>query len=97
MLIQEIRGNDLDLPMGFLLVLNNMAAISMGDSFRDTKQNRHILRRYHYVRWMVEDHRAVLAGISGNVQLADPNTKNLSGSAPTFALFQTIVETAVKP
>ncbi len=97
MLIQEIRGNDPDLPMGFLLVLDNRAAISMGDSFRDTKHNRHILRRYHYVRWMVEDHRAVLAWISGNVQLADPNTKNLSGSAPTFVLFQAIVETAVKP
>ena len=46
---------------------------------------------------MVEDHRAVLAWISGNVQLADPNTKNLSGSVPTFVLFQAIVETAVKP
>ena len=69
----------------------------MGESYRDTKHNRHILRRYHYTRWMVKDGRISLNWVPGEIQMADPNTKNLSSSAPTFILFQAMVETAVKP
>jgi hypothetical protein len=46
---------------------------------------------------MVEDGRMLLFWVPGGIQLADPNTKNLSGSAPTFILFQAMVETAVLP
>ena len=97
MLIQEVRGNDPDEPLAIPLLLDNKSAISMGESYRDTKHNRHIMRRFHYTRWMVKDGRIVLKWVPGEIQMADPNTKNLSSSAPTFVLFQAMVETAVKP
>jgi len=96
MLIQEMLGNDPDKPLGVPLLLDNKAAISMGNSFRDTKHNRHVLRRYHYTRWMVENGRVILIWIPGQVQLADPCTKNLSAVAPTYIVFLAMVETQVQ-
>jgi hypothetical protein len=54
MLHNDINGNDPDMPLDIPILLDNNAAISMGESFRDTKHTRHILRRYHFVRWMIE-------------------------------------------
>ena len=96
MLIQEMLGNDPDKPLGVPLLLDNKAAISMGNSFRDTKHNRHVLRRYHYTRWMVENGRVILIWIPGQVKLADPCTKNLSAVAPTYIVFLAMVETQVQ-
>ena len=96
MLVQELRGNDPDLPLLVLILLENQAAISMGESFRDTKHNHHILRRFHYTRWMVEDGCIVLIWVPGEVQLVDPETKCLSAVAPTYILFLAMVETHVK-
>ena len=96
MLVQELRGNDPDLPLLVPILLDNWAAISMGESFRDTKHNCHILRRFHYTRWMVEDGRIILIWVPGEVQLADPETKCLSAVAPTYILFLAMVETHVK-
>ena len=97
MLIQEMLGNDPDEPLGVPLFVDNKAAISMGNSFRDTKHNRHVLRRYHYTRWMVENGRIILIWIPGDVQLADACTKNLSAVAPTYIIFIAMVETPVQP
>jgi Reverse transcriptase (RNA-dependent DNA polymerase) len=96
MLINEIRGLDPDSPIRTPILIDNKAAISMGESFRDTKRTRHILRRYHYVRWMVEKERAVLIWIPGDIQLADPATKNLQATTPTYVLYVAIAETVVK-
>jgi hypothetical protein len=47
MLINEIRGKDPDTAVKIPLLIDNQAAVSMGESFTDTKRTRHILRRYH--------------------------------------------------
>jgi hypothetical protein len=44
MLVQELLGNDPDMPLGVPILLDNKSAIAMGQSFRNTKHNRHILR-----------------------------------------------------
>ena len=44
MLVNELAGNDPDLPLHVPLLLDNKAAISMGESFKDTKHTRHIIR-----------------------------------------------------
>jgi hypothetical protein len=36
------------------IILDSKSAIAMGNSFKDTKHTRHILRRYHYVRDGIE-------------------------------------------
>ena len=97
MLIQEMRGNNPDTPLNIPVLVDNQSAIAMGISFRDTKHNRHILRRYHYVRWLVVDGRIHLFWVPGDIQLADPNTKNLSGTSPSFILYQAMVESPVQP
>jgi hypothetical protein len=96
MLVQEIRGNDPDTPMGLPMVLDNQSCIAMGVSFRDTKHTRHILRRFHFVRWMVVEGRIILVWAPGVVNLADPATKNTSSSSPTFILQLAMLETTVK-
>ena len=83
MLVQELRSNDPDLPLLVPILLDSRAAISMGESFRDTKHNHHILRRFHYTRWMVEDGCIILIWVPGEVQLADLETKCLRAVAPT--------------
>jgi hypothetical protein len=95
MLHNDINGNDPDMPLDIPILLDNNAAISMGESFRDTKHTRHILRRYHFVRWMIEQGRAHFLWISTDAQLADPTTKCLLASAPTLLLFRAIVESKV--
>jgi hypothetical protein len=96
MLVQELRGNDPDLPLRVPILLDSRSAISMGDSFRNTKHTRHLLRRYHYTCWMVQCGQIILIWVPGNIQLADPNTKCLSSLAPTFILFLAMVKTPVK-
>ena len=95
MLVQELRGNDPDLPMAVPILLDSMSAIGMGESFRDTKRTRHVLRRYHYTRWMVDSGRIILIWVPGDLQLADAGTKNLNASAPTWIIFLAMVETPV--
>ena len=96
MLVQELLGNDPDMPLGVPILLDNKSAIAMGQSFRDTKHNRHILRRFHYTRWMVEQGRLILIWIPGETQLADICTKNLTAVAPNYIIFVALVETPVK-
>ena len=95
MLYNDINNRDPDTPLNIPILLDNRAAISMGESFRDSKHTRHILRRFHFVRWMIEDQRARLDWVPSDSQLADPATKCLIALAPTLLLFRSIVETQV--
>ena len=95
MLYNDINGRDPDTPLNIPIILDNTAAISMGESFRDSKHTRHILRRYHFVRWMLAQGRAYLTWIGSDSQLADPATKCLLPLAPTMLLFRAIVESQV--
>ncbi|MGH3053820.1 MAG: reverse transcriptase domain-containing protein [Gaiellaceae bacterium] len=60
------------------IILDNTAAIKMGQSFRDTRHTRHILRRYHYVRQGKLDGLHHLSWITNKMQLADNGTKPLT-------------------
>jgi hypothetical protein len=84
MLIQDIFNADHNAPQRIPMLLDNKACISMGESFRDTKHNRHIMRCYHVTWWMVADQYIVLFWIPAKFQLADPVTKCLTSSSPMF-------------
>jgi hypothetical protein len=49
MLIQEIRGINLDEPIRIPILIDKKACISIGELFRDSKRTRHILWRMHYL------------------------------------------------
>jgi hypothetical protein len=95
MLVQDIRFGDPDLPLRIPMLLDNQACISMGETFRDTKRTRHILRGYHYSRWMISEGRLVFVWIPTHLQLADPTSKNLIGAAGTLVLFRGTFEVIV--
>jgi hypothetical protein len=56
----------------------------MGNSFRDTKHTRHILRRFHYVREEVDSGRFRLFWIKTDDELADIGTKQTPGPRHTL-------------
>ena len=68
------------------IFLDSSSAIAMGNSFRDTKHTRHILRRYHFVRTGVEANRYALLWIPTKAQLADVGTKQLSGPVSDYLI-----------
>lgn len=68
------------------IFLDSSSAIAMGNSFRDTKHTRHILRRYHFVRTGVEASRYALLWIPTKAQLADIGTKQLSGPVSDYLI-----------
>ena len=68
------------------IFLDSSSAIAMGNSFRDTKHTRHILRRYHFVRTGVEAGRYALLWIATKAQLADIGTKQLSGPVSDYLI-----------
>ena len=89
----ELENQQVDAVSNTNLYLDNISAIAMGRSFRDTKHTRHILRRYHFVRTAVEKKRLTLVWISTEFQLADLGTKILSGARTTFltSIIMTVV------
>jgi hypothetical protein len=66
------------------LILDSSSAIAIGTSFKDTKHTRHIMRRYHFVRSMIDKNFIILLWISTKGQLADLGTKILGSE--TFLL-----------
>jgi len=59
------------------LILDSSSAIAIGSSFKDTKHTRHIMRRFHFVRSMLDKRFIILLWISTKGQLADIGTKVL--------------------
>jgi hypothetical protein len=88
MLVQDIRFGDPDQPLRIPMLVDNQACIAISETFQDSKRNRHILRGYHYLRWMVVDGRVVMVWIPSHLQMADPTTKNLIGAAEMLVLFR---------
>lgn len=95
MLIQDIRFENPDTPLKIPMLMDNQACISMGESFKDTKRTRHILRGYHYSRWMIQEGRMVFVWVPADIQMADPTTKCLTGTATTLVKFRDIFEATV--
>jgi hypothetical protein len=59
------------------LILDSSSAIGIGTSFKDTKHIRHIMRRYHFIRSMVDKQFIIPLWITTKGQLADIGTKIL--------------------
>ena len=81
--MDEIEGNEQPRQQ-VPLILDSKSAIAMGNSFRDTKHTRHILRRFHYVREEVDSGRFLLFWIKTDDELADIGTKQTPGPRHTL-------------
>ena len=57
------------------ICIDNEAAIAMSSCNKDTAGNRHVARRYHYVRQGTTLKEHVFHWITMKYQLADPMTK----------------------
>ena len=79
MFLAELEGiEESDLPPT-AMYFDSKSAIAMGESYKDTKHTRHIMRRYHYVREGILSNRFIMAWISTAMQFADIGTKNNPG------------------
>ena len=72
--IQE--GSEQDLPVD--IFMDNKSAVDMSVSFKDTKNARHIRRRFHFVKQGSEQNWHKLTWISNQFMVADVTTKTLS-------------------
>ena len=80
----DINGSTQDVPS--IILVDNEATIRMGKNYRITKKNRHIRRRWHFVRYGVQEKLFTMHWIPGDDQLADDCTKTqvASKSQPSF-------------
>jgi hypothetical protein len=62
---------------GIPLILDSSSAIAIGNSFKDTRHTRHIMRRFHFVRSMIDKNFIIPLWITTKGQLADLGTKIL--------------------
>ena len=69
-----------------VLLIDNQATVTMSKNYKVTAKNRHVARRWHFVRRGVEDKLFILKWIPGEDQLADDMTKTqlASKSRPHF-------------
>ena len=61
-----------------LIVLDGKSAMCMAKNGKDTKHNRHISRRMHFVRDVEKCNIHKIDWCKGGLQLADIGTKNVS-------------------
>ncbi len=94
-LYQTLRGRDPDEPLTMPMFIDSSSAIAMSRNSRDTRQTRHIRRRYHYVRYAVANGDATPYKIPGELNPADVGTKNLS--AATLSVLRPMMHVDVLP
>ena len=58
-----------------ILMIDNEATVKMSKNYQPTKKNRHIARRYHYVRQGQDEGKHLIVWIPAEDQLADDLTK----------------------
>ena len=80
----DANGHKTDTPS--ILLIDNQATVRMSKNYKVTSKNRHIGRRWHFVRRGCKEKRFVLKWIPGEDQIADDCTKTQSAlkSAPHF-------------
>ena len=61
--------------------MDNKLAVDMSETFKDTKNARHIGRRFHFVKQGTEQNWHTLKWISNEFMLADVMTKILQKGA----------------
>ena len=74
----DVNQETSDTPM--VLLVDNKATVEMSKNYKETKKNRHIARRYHYVRQGTKMNMHKLLWIKAEDQLADDMTKSQTGS-----------------
>ena len=75
------------------IIVDNEAAIAMAKCNKDTAGNRHVARRYHYVRQGSTLKEHIFEWISTKYQLADPLTK--PGTIGTFGFLWSLLLTEI--
>jgi hypothetical protein len=68
------------------IYFDSKSAIAMGNSYKDTKHTRHIMRRYHYVRECIASNRFEMKWIGTEFQIADIGTKQTPGPRHKFLM-----------
>lgn len=84
MLLAEFEGTAEENLGPTNIYFNSRSAIAMGNSFRDTKHTRHILRRYHYLCEGIRSHQFAMMWLKTLLQLADIGTKQNPGPLHAF-------------
>jgi hypothetical protein len=72
---KEFDSNQVHGEIPSLILVDNQATVAMGKNYKVTKKNRHIARRYHYVKQGVKTGDHTLEWIKNDDMLADDLTK----------------------
>ena len=80
----NVDGTTASIPS--IILIDNQATVRMSKNYKVTSKNRHIARRWHFVRRGVEDKLFILKWIPGKDQLADECTK-IQSSSKSFPHF----------
>ena len=75
-----------------VLLVDNSATVTMSKNFKQTKKNRHIARRYHYVREGTRMKFHKLVWIKNDDQLADDMTKTQASTTSLKHMIRTLYQ-----
>jgi len=84
MLLCELEGIDESSMAPTTMFFDSRSAMVMGNSYRDTKHTRHIMRRFHYVRNEIAANRFTMKWIGTEFMISDIGTKQTPGPRHTF-------------
>jgi hypothetical protein len=86
MLLCELEGIDEGDMAPTTMYFDSKSAMAMGNSYRDTKQTRHNMKRYHFVRNEIAARRFKTRWISTEFMISNIGTKQLPGPRHTFLM-----------
>ena len=75
-----------------LVLVDNQATVDMSKNYKVSKKNRHIARRYHYVKQGVQEGDHEAEWIPSDDQLADDMTKTQEAHKSLPHMKRTLVE-----
>jgi hypothetical protein len=84
MLLCEIDNIEESTMQPRTIYFDSKSTIAMGESYKDTKHTRHILRHYHYVREGINSNRFKMLWITTEFQIVDMGTKQTPGPRHKF-------------
>ena len=90
----DINGNTTSIPA--IILVDNQATIRMSKNYKVTSKNRHISRRWHFVRRGVHEKLFTLIWIPGQDQLADDCTKTQPAAKAKPHIIRTLIKVSDK-
>ena len=81
MYLQELLDNVDVSSKGIHVYTNNTSAIHQGENLQSSTRSKHIRRRYHFNRELIQQGEIKLGHIDGKHNIADMMTKSLEGKA----------------